>query len=772
PDRLVALFETPKGSDDLNDFSYPDYVDYRDQSRDVLEGIIAHDLVQAALGVGGRGHQEGAQSEVVWGQTVTGNFFDVLQVRMHAGRGFLPEEDRTPGSHPVVVLSHALWLNRFEGDRGVVGKTISLNGHPFTVVGVTDAKFTGAKWALGLDFWAPLMMQEQLTGARNWGEARGSHWLEVLARLKPGVTHEQAAAALTGIAARLERAYPDDRGKDVRVRVLPEQDGRWGEMGSMVRLSSWMAVAVVGLILFVACANVANLLLARAVARRREIGIRLALGAGRGRIVQQMLTESLLLSLVGGAAGLLVAYWLTDMMTAFFPVIPYTIALDMAPDSRALVYALAVTLLTGVMFGLAPALQASNPDVVPELKGGTRAAGHRRRRLTLRNALVVAQVALSLVVLVCAGLFVKSFRNAKAINPGFATDHVLLAHVNPGLFGYEKEQGRDFYRRLLEHVRQLPGVESAGAAYWLPLGDSSSGWGPVSRADQPAPPPGEGQGAMANMVAPGYFDAVGMPLLRGRDFEERDREGVEHEAVVINEALAARLWPGEDPTGKLLRVGRTDPSVLEVVGVVKDAKYRTLGEPQRDHLFVSLDQTYRPGVFLVVRTKGNPAAYVGGVREAVRGLDPRMPLYAVKTMREHLTWAWWAPNMAASLSTAFGLLALALAATGLYSVIAYSVSQRTREIGIRMALGAQPRDVLRAVAGQGVRLLLVGMAAGLAAALAATRVLTSLLYGVSATDPAVLAVIVLLLSAVALLASYVPARRATKVDPMVALRYE
>ena len=466
------------------------------------------------------------------------------------------------------------------------------------------------------------------------------------------------------------------------------------------------------------------------------------------------------------------AYWLTDMMTAFFPVIPYTIALDMAPDARALVYALAVTLLTGVMFGLAPALQASNPDVVPELKGGTRAAGQRRRRLTLRNALVVAQVALSLVVLVCAGLFVKSFRNAKAINPGFATDHVLLANVNPALFGYEKEQGRDFYRRLLERVRQLPDVESAGAAYWLPLGDSSSSWGPVSRADQPAPPPGEGQGAMANMVAPGYFDAVGMPLLRGRDFDERDREGVAHEAVVINEALAARLWPGEDPTGKLLRVGRTDPSVLEVVGVVKDAKYRTLGEPPRDHLFVSLDQTYRPGVFLVVRTKGNPAAYVGGVREAVRGLDPRMPLYDVKTMREHLTWAWWAPNMAASLSTAFGLLALALAATGLYSVIAYSVSQRTREIGIRMALGAQPRDVLRAVAGQGIRLLLVGMAVGLAAALAATRVLTSLLYGVSATDPAVLAVIVLLLAAVALLASYVPARRATKVDPMVALRYE
>ena len=764
PQRLMMMFETTRSGSGFNDFSYPDYQDYANQS-DVFDGIVAHDLVQAALG-------EGEQADVVWGQQVSGNFFDALKVRMERGRGFLPEESATPGTHAVVVLAHDLWRNRFGADDGIVGKTIQLNGHPFTVIGVAQKEFTGAKWALGMNFWTPLMMKQQVTGGtNNWMTARGDHWLELLARLKPGVTEERAAAQLTAIAARLERDYPDARSKDVVVKVVPETEGRWEDMSGVVRLSSGLAMGVVGLVLLIACANVANLMLARSVVRRREIGIRLALGAGRWRIMRQLLTESVLLSLAGGGLGLILAFWMTDAMTGFFPSLAYKIVLDVAPDQRALVFTLAVSILTGIIFGLAPAMQASKPDLVPVLKGESQRAGHARR-FSLRNLLVVSQVALSLVVLICAALFLQSFRNAKSIDPGFETREAITVSINPGLFGYTKEQGRDFYARLAERTRAVPGVQGAGFVDWLPLGDSSSSWGPVYSADQPPPPKGEGMDVFTDIVSAGYFDAMRIPLLQGRDFNERDRAGLLPEAAVINETLARRLWPNENAIGKRLLVGRANPDPFEIVGVVKDSKIRTLGENQRPALYVSVDQTYRGGMTLVVRSSGDRAGVIAGVRQAVKEMDARMPLYNVKTMEQHLTWAFWAHNMAASLSTAFGLLALVLAATGLYGVITYTVAQRTREIGIRVALGAQARDVLRLVLGQGMTLTLTGLAIGLAAAFALARLMLSLLYGVNPADPTIYIFVALALAAVALLACLVPARRATKVDPMVALRYE
>lgn len=765
PDRLVMMFEnTPGGG--YNDFSYPDYLDYRAQAG-ALDGLFAESLVQAALG----GERE--QSDVVWGQMVTGNFFDVLKVRMQSGRGFLPEEDETPGTHPVVVLAHDFWRDRFQSDREIVGKTVQLNGHPFTVVGVAPREFTGSKWALGMNFWVPLMMKRQVEGGNDsWIKARGNHWLRLMGRLKEGATREQAAAELTAVAARLQQAYPDDRNRDVRVLVLTEQDGRWSEMSKVVSLSSGMALVVVGLVLLVACANVANMMLARAVVRRREIGIRLALGAGRWRVVRQLLTESILLALAGGALGLLVAFWMTDAMTNFFPSIPYQIVLSVSPDARALAFTLAVSVATGVIFGLAPAFQASKPDLVPVLKGETGYAG-RARRFSLRSLLVVAQVSISLVVLVCAALFVQSFRNAKSIDPGFATHGAMLVSVNPGLFGYEKEQSREFYRQLTERVRATPGVEGAGLVDWMPLGDSSNWWGPIYPADQPPPPSGEGVGAPAEVVGPGYFKAMRIPLVAGRDFEERDRDGLKPEAIVINETLARQFWPGESAiVGKRLLMGRTKPDELEVVGVARDSKMRTLGEAQRPAIYVTFEQTYRPGMTLVVRAPGDTGATVAAVRGVMRSLDPRMPLYGVKTIEQHLTWAFWAQNMAASLSTAFGLLALMLAATGLYGVIAYTVAQRTHEFGIRVALGAQERDILRLVLGQGMWLTLAGVAAGLVASFASAQLLASLLYGVSPADPAIYILVALVLACVALVACLVPARRATKVDPMVALRYE
>jgi macrolide transport system ATP-binding/permease protein len=766
PERVVALFEASKeGRGGYNDFSYPDYKDYLART-DVFEGVLAHDLVQAVIGT------ERERTGVDWGQMVTGNFFDVLKVKMRLGRGFLPEEDATPNTHPVVVISHDLWRTRFDSDTSIVGKVVQLNGHPFTVVGVAGQEFAGAKWAIGMKFWVPLMMKQQVTGGTNdWQTTRGNHWLELMGRLKPGVTREQAASALTAVATRLEQEYPEARNKNVQVLVMDEREGRWGDLGGVVRLSSGLALLLVGLVLLVACANVANMMLARSVARRREMGIRLALGAGRVRVVRQLLTESVILALMGGALGMLLSFWMTDALTSFFPVIAYQIVLDVSPDSRALAFTLAVSVLTGLVFGLAPALEATRTDLIPVLKGE---AGHggRPRRLSVRNALVVLQVAVSIVVLVAAALFVQSFRNAKSIDPGFLTRDAVLVSVNPGLFGYTKEQGRDFYRRLSERVRAMPGVESAAFVDWMPLGDSSNDWGPVYPAEKGVPPPGEGLDAYAQTVGPGYLKTMNIQLVEGRDFDEREREGVTPESIIINETLARRLWPGEGAVGKRMGLGRKIEDALQVVGVVRDSKVRTLGEASRNLMYVSVDQTYRGGMTLVVRTPGEGGGVVEGVRQAVKEIDPRMPLYRVMTIEQHLTWAFWAQNMAASLAAAFGLLALVLAAVGLYGVVSYTVARRTHEIGIRVALGAQARDVLRIVLRQGMALTLAGLAVGLAAALALARLLASLLYGVSPGDPATYILVALVLACVALVACLVPARRATKVDPMEALRYE
>jgi predicted permease len=766
PEGLLSLFEAPvdrRGG--YNDFSYPDYKDYLERT-DVFEGVEAGTMVQAAIG------DERERTDVDWGQMVTGNFFDVMRAKMQLGRGFLPEEGSTPNTHPVVVISHDLWRTRFNSEPSIVGKTVQLNGHPFTVVGVADREFTGSKWALGMKFWVPLMMKQQVTGgSADWQTQRGNHWLELMGRVKPGVTKQHAAAALTAVAARLEGEYPEARNKNVQVLVVDEREGRWNDLAGVVRLSSALAMAVVGLVLLVACANVANMMLARSVARRREIGIRLALGAGRWRIVRQLLTESVMLSLMGGALGLLLSFWMTDAMTSFFPVIAYQIVLDVAPDTRALVFTLGVSLLTGVVFGLAPAFEATKTDLVPVLKGE---AGHggRARRFSLRNALVVTQVAVSLIVLVCAALFVQSFRNAKSIDPGFATRDAVLVSVNPGLFGYTKEQGRDFYQRLAERVRAMPGVESAAYIDRMPLGDGSNSWGPVYPVEKGVPPPGEGMDAYAETVSPGFFKSMNVPLVEGRDFDESEREGITPESVIINETLARRLWPNESAVGKRMGLGRDLKDAMQVIAVARDSKVRTLGETPRNLMYVSVDQTYHGGMTMIVRMPGEGRGVVEGVRQAVKEIDPRMPLYKVMTIEQHLTWAFWAQNMAAALATAFGLLALALAAVGLYGVVSYTVARRTKEIGIRVALGAQARDILRIVLSQGMALTLVGLTAGLLVALLLARQLASLLYGLSPGDPATYILVALVLACVALLACLVPARRATKVDPMVALRYE
>jgi predicted permease len=765
PERVVSIFEIYNDPNDYNGFSYPDYVEYRDQNH-VFEGILGYRLVQAAL-------SDKDQNDVIWGELVTGNYFDVLRVRPLMGRGFLPEEDKTPGARPVVVLGYNLWQRRFNSDPSLVGKTVTLNAQAYTVVGIAPKEFTGTKFALSMDFWVPMMMQAQIMrGDTDRLNDRQDHWFNAIGRLKPGVTLEQAEAEMTTIAGRLEQAYPADRDKNGHVIVRRETEGRFEEAAGTVTLGAGLALGLIGMVLLIACANVANLLLARAITRRREIGIRLALGASRFRLIRQLLTESVMLSVTGGCLGLLVAFWATDWMQSFIPVLPYTIALDFSPDTRALSFTLLISVMTGIVFGLAPALQASNPDVVPVLKGETLAPRHGFRRFTLRNLLVISQVALSLVVLVCGGLFVRSARAARAIDPGFTTDNVLAVSLNPSLVGYTEEQGKQFYQRLVERVEALPGVQSANVSSLLPLGDSTSSRGPILAEGQEEPPPGsEGGNVLCNFVGPKHFETLQISLLQGRDFTWRDDMGAPG-VIIINETLARRLWPGQNPLGKRLRVGDAKSPYLEVIGVAKDGKYRSLGEEPKPYMYFPVLQRYRPALTLLVRTAGDPRSLVGGIRQQVQALDPKLPIYEIKTMKEHMTYALWAIHLGASLSTTFGLLALMLAATGLYSVMAYSVSQRTKEIGIRMALGACRRDVLKLVTGQGMTLALVGVVIGLTVAFFVTRILSSLLYGIGTTDAAIFIGIPLLLAAVALVACYIPARRATKVDPMVALRYE
>jgi macrolide transport system ATP-binding/permease protein len=768
PNELIRPMEVTEDRDLSDELSYPDFLDYRAQSSSFV-GLAAEDMVPAAI-------DTEDQNDVIWGQVVSANYFDVVQVNPILGRTFAPDDDKTIGGSPVLVLGHGLWQRRFGADQNIVGKTVRLNNRQYEVIGVAPEYFTGTKFALSMDFWTPISMAEDLRRSPKLLEDRGSHWMNVIGRLKPGVTVDQASAEMAGIAARINQAYPNNRSAGTQALVKTETDGRFEDMGGVFKSGAAIAMAIVGLILLIACANVANLMLARAAARRKEIGIRLALGASRTRLVRQLLTESMLLSILGGGLGLLLALWVTKLMDGFVPILEYTIIKDFfAVDSRALLFTAVVSLATGLIFGLAPAWQSSNPDVVPVLKGLPEAQNKGRRglfaRFTLRNSLVVAQVALSLLVLVCGGLFIKSFRKAQTMDPGFNNPNGLIMTLTPQLVGYDNEQQRNFYRQLVERTRNLPGVEAAAMTRLMPLGDSSNSNGPVLKEGETLPRGSAGRTIMTNVIGPGYFKAMQIPFVEGRDFDERDQTKTQT-VIVINQRMAEMLWPGESAVGKRVFVGLESRDAIEVVGVVKTGKYRTLAEDPRPYIYYSMTQS-RPGnMSLVVRSSVDPRGLVSAVRGQVQALDRNVPISAVKTMNDHLTYALWAPNMAASFSLAFGVLAVLLSAVGLYSVMAYVVSQRTREVGIRMALGAERSHVMKMITKQGMWLAGVGVVIGLLLALALVRVLSAVLIGVSGYDVTIFVAVPLLLATVALIACYLPARRATKVNPLIALRYE
>jgi putative ABC transport system permease protein len=759
PERLLSLFTTDAKNPGNLETSHLNYIDYRDQNQ-VFSGLLAYTFAQVSL-------TRGETSEPVFGLVVSGNYFDVLGVKAAMGRTFMPHEDKTPGAHPVVALSHRLWQRRFGGDPNLVGKTISLNRHDFTVVGIIPEGFTGTDLGPGPDLWVPMMMHEQAQPGFDWYNERRGLFLFLIGRLKPGVSASQAQASLKVFADQLAQSYPkDNNGRGAR--VVPLLQARIDPDGSgQLLLASGVMMVVVALVLLIACANIANLLLARASARRKEIAVRLALGAGRARLIRQLLTESLVLSLVGGVIGFLVAFWAKDLLRSFDPVGGGPNAPPIATlNFRVLGFTLLVSLLSGVIFGLAPALQASKPDLVLTLKGETSALARRAFGFNLRKALVVIQVALSIVSLISAGLFVRSLRNAQAVNPGFITDNILLAGFNLGREGMDRSQGANFQRQLVERASSLPGSQSVTIASSRPFGGGI--WRSVFLEGQA--PDERGVFVQLNNVGLRFFETLGIPLITGRDFTERDAENAPH-VVVVNETMARRFWPNQSAVGKRFKFFGEE-FYREVVGVARDTKYNDLTEANTPFIYVPLLQNYADAGTLHVRAAGDAAQITAAVRGVVKELAPNLLLLDVQTLSDRIDQSLNGQRSQTRLLAFFGLLALLLSSIGIYGVMAYSVAQRTREIGIRMALGARSQNVLSLIIKQGMALVVSGVALGLIAAFVVTRLIGSLLFGVTAADPMTFAVTSLLLVGVAALAGYLPARRATKVDPLIALRQD
>jgi putative ABC transport system permease protein len=746
-DRVVAFtgVNPPKGITSSN-MSAPDFDDWRAQAQS-FEALAMYAATSANV-------TGGDEPERVASAVVMPDFFRVLGVGAARGRP-LVADDAQPGGGLVVVISHGLWVRRFGADPGVVGRRIELGGRSFEVVGVMPAGFDFPQRA---ELWTALRL--------NTNEVpRDDREFSIVGRLKDGVTLEKAQAEMDTLTARLAQQYPvTNTGWGVRVERL--RDNLVGRL----RTTLFVLMAAVGLVLLIACSNVANLLLARAASRRREVAVRLALGAGRLRIVRQMLTESALLALVGGALGVGLSVWLTDLLVALAPA--GTPRLDeVRADARVVLFAVGATLLTGLVFGLAPALQASRPDLGESLKEGGRGAVEARSRV--RSLLVVAEVALSLVLLIGAGLLVKSFARLQKVNPGFDPSNVLTMKLSlPGARYREPRDKAEFYSKLVARVAALPGVESAAATLSLPLGGSNYSVGRAFIREGRPLTPEESDNAAYSVATPDYFRAMRIPLLRGRAFNERD-DADSPMVVVINETMARKVFPGEDPVGKRIRIWRDEKFPREIVGVVGEAKPEGMDAEPAFQMYVPVRQDGAwNSLTLVVRAQGEPSSLAGAVRGEVRALDKDLPVYNVKTMGQVVSEATAYRRVTAVLMAGFAVVALLLAAVGLYGVVSYAVAQRTREFGIRVALGAQTRDILRLVLRQGGALVLAGVLAGVAAALVATRVLASLLYEVSTTDATVFVLVPALLAAVALAACLVPARRATKVDPTEALRYE
>ena len=770
PSRLAEMFThdtltvNTNANFQLTATSLQNYEDYRDQNN-VFSGL-AGVTFPLPLNWGGQ-----AEPQQLNASLVSGNFFDVLGVKPYKGRAFIPDGDKKLGGNPEVVLSYSLWARRFGSNPNTIGQTITLNGTPYAVVGVAPPGFKGIV-SLGRPdvLWIPITMRDYvLTGQfKALENNRRFRWVSIVGRLKPQVDVAQAQAAMKTIAAGLEKEYPRDN-KGRTVELFPLNMSALGvNQRKQFSLAGGVLMSVVGLVLLIACVNLANLLLAQAAKREKELSIRAAMGAGRARLVRQLLTESTVLSLLGGLAGLLVAYWGRNLLWSFRPPFLLDGSIDLSFDARVIGFTLVISVLTGLVFGIIPAIKASGTDINEILKtggrGGTLGWTHNR----LRGLLVISEIALALVALVGSGLFVRSMQKAQQFNPGFESQNLFQLLFDLGALRYDADHGQQFFRDVIERAKSVPGVVSASVSSNGVFGGGFAGT--IFREGEQTDPNNRGTLVNFDDVTPGHFETMRIRLLSGRDFTDYDRENTTP-VVIINEAMARMVWPGQEPVGKRFSIV-TEPKLLQVVGVVGTTVIGQIGEDPQPIAYLPMRQQYSPFAALVVRTNGNPEPLLGAVRKQAEQIDKNLAFTNGQTVQQILGQGLWAARMGAALLGLFGALALTLASIGIYGVLAYSVTQRTSEIGLRMALGAQPRQVLRLVLQQGMLLALIGVTVGILVALPVARMTAGLLYGVSATDPLTYAAITLLLMGVALVACYLPARRATRVDPIIALRWE
>lgn len=756
PEELVQIYRVWPGLE-YGSVSIPHYQDLRDRTGDVFESVGAWFFEPVSISADGR-------SERTIALVVSANFFQTYGVTLALGRAFIPGvEDIDPGAHPVVVISHGFWESRFAADPGVVGRTISLNGHTFEVVGVTPEDFAGPVSWVAAPLYVPIMMQHVLSPAFNAIVSRGSNSMNAIARLRDGISLERAAQTLDAVLLQLAEEYPESYEDQLgHTLVLQSKAGIHPSFGAAQMGMSTVMMVVVALLLLMACVNVANLFLARARDRRREMGIRISLGAGRRRIVRQLLTESLLFSVIAGFAGLAIANVAVGLLANFRPPIDGPFAFNVELDSTVLLFTAVVSLASGFIFGMAPALQAANPEIVSAVKGESSGGAGRSR---MSSALVVVQIALSLLLLITSGLFLRALQSATQIDPGFDSPRSLaLASVDPGLQGYDGPRALQFWDRLMEDVGNLPDVSSVGLTMQAPLTTGSFDRGVEIPGYDFAE--GERSSLQYTYVSEGYIETMGIEIIEGRAFTRMDDDNGPP-VIIVNQRFSQRFWPNESALGKIVE---TAGKAWEVVGVVETGKYNSLGEDPTEFMYLPYRVLFRSDMTLVARTSGDPQVVLRSFREVVRAADPDMPVYDVRSMEDHMGMALLPARLGGAVLGLFGLLGLTLAAVGIYSVMAYSVSQRTRELGIRVALGADRASVMRLVLGEGLRLAVIGTVIGLLGAFSAARLVQGMLYDVGAFDPVAFTVVPATLLLVATIAVYLPARRAASVDPMKALK--
>ena len=754
--RLVSL--TRGGTvEDPGEFSYPDYTDLRDGNRS-FSALMAFAIRPVDLTGSGK-------PERLWGTIVSANYFDVLGVRPILGRGFLAAEEQKPGGAAVVVLSYGLWRTHFAGDRHIVGKTISINQHPFTVVGVTSPAFQGSLTGLRSDLWVPLTMQQQVVSASDRLHDLGSNWLMMQGRLAPRISTEKAQQEMNLLMQRIVEQFPDSHFGHNEIGLYPLWRAPDGANAYFYILLP-MLLAIAGAVLLLACANVANLLLVRSVSRRTEIAIRVSMGASRWRVMRQLLVESLLLALAGGGGAMLLTSWTVGVFAEFIPPTDFPVSLDVRLDRTVLLVTLILSVLSGLFFGLLPALRSASLAPAAVLKEDTARASGGRRKVRLTTTLAVVQLALSLLLLTSAGLFIRGFRRAQRFDPGFKPDHVLVASFDLFPAGYTQAQGLEFDRQLFSKLNALRGVRSASLADDVPLGFTRNT--EMIKLEGYVAEPRETMDVRSATVGPDYLRTMDIPLLAGREFTPQDTRDTQQVAVV-NQALVDRYWPHQDAVGRRLWAeGRW----FTVIGVARNSNYDRLNEAPMPFLYLPLFQVYYQHPTIHARVWGDPLAAASAVEKAVHELNADLPVFDVDSLGSRIQVASANQRIAGTFVGAFGMLALTLATVGIYGVIAYTTRQRAHEIGIRVALGAKRRDILRLVLGQGLRMTLAGLAFGLLISLILTPFLRSQLFGVTTTDALTYGSVAVLLVAVALAACYIPARRAAKVEPMVALRHE